>query len=198
MNSNKILSNICNSPSLVTKPKLYLFIFILFLVPVITLSQLEEYVIKAVFLERFTRFIEWPDSIAMPDTSKPFVIGIVGKNPFGATLNDLYSTQKIKNKPVQIRRIDNLNQINNCHLLFISKISKNKLNQILSITRYSPILTIGDSENYAKYGVLINFYVVDDKVRFEINETAVRSSGLKFSYLLFKAAVIINPIGNGQ
>lgn len=181
-----------------TRPKSYLLIFILFLAPVITLSQLEEYVIKAVFLERFTRFIEWPDSVNMPDTSKPFVIGIVGENPFGATFNDLYATRKIKNRPVQIRRIDNFNQINNCHLIFISKISKTKLDQILPITKNSPILTIGDSENYAKYGVLINFYVIDGKVRFEINETASRSSGLKFSYLLLKTAVIINPIGNGQ
>src|SRR5580704_9706085 len=38
--------------------------------------------LKAVFLLNFGQFVEWPTN-AFPDETAPFVIGILGENPFG-------------------------------------------------------------------------------------------------------------------
>jgi hypothetical protein len=40
-------------------------------------------------------------------------------------------------------------------------------------------------------GVLINFIIKQNKIRFEINENAVKKSGLQVSYILLNAAEII-------
>ena len=170
----------------------YLFLVVCF--PVVTSAQLSEYSLKAVFLERFTRFIEWPEESVVSDTSKAFVLGVMGKNPFGSILEQLYATQKIKNKEVEIRYISNMDLILGCHLLFISKSEKNELIKILSVTKDKPILTISDEVGFAEKGVLINFYLSQERVRFEINETAFKVSGLKASYLLLDVAKIVNPV----
>jgi hypothetical protein len=43
-----------------------------------------EYQVKAVFVYNFSRFVEWPpQSFTAPN--EPFVIGILGSDPFGIT-----------------------------------------------------------------------------------------------------------------
>lgn len=166
--------------------------------PLVSLAQTQEYTVKAVFLERFTRFIEWPEEMAISDSSLPFILGVIGKNPFGSLLDEIYSAQKIRNKEVKIRSISVLKEIAGCHLLFISESKKKELSEILSFTRKKPILTIGDSEGFTEAGVLINLYLEQDKIRFEINESAFRESGLSISYLLLQRAKIVSPIREKQ
>lgn len=169
-------------------------LFLILWLPIYTFAQTGEYTIKAAFLERFTRFIEWPEESAVSDTTESFVLGVIGENPFGSILEQLYATQKMKNKEVEIHSLSNLDEISGCHLLFISKSKEKELSKILSLTKDKPILTISDINGFADKGVLINLYLTEDKIRFEINETAIRDSGLSISYLLLNAAKIINPV----
>lgn len=167
-------------------------LFLVLFLPVVILAQVSEYNVKAVLLERLTLFIEWPEESAVNDTSQPFILGIIGENPFGSILEQIYSNQKIKDKKVEIRYISKINEIPGCHLLFISKSEKKALSNILSFTREKPILTIGDTKNFAERGVLINFYIFENKIRFEINELESQKSRLFMSYRLLKAAKIVN------
>ncbi len=156
-------------------------------------AQIEEYTLKAVYIEKFTRFIEWPRESGIDDTSKPFVIGVIGETPFETVLKKSFSTRKIREKNVVVRRVSGADEISGCHLLFISNISKERLQKLLSSIKGKPILTVSDVEGFALSGVLINFYVLNSKLRFEINESAVRESNLIFSYKLMQIAKIVNP-----
>jgi hypothetical protein len=49
-------------------------------------------------LEKISRFVNWPENSGINDTSKPFIIGILGKNPFGNTLEQVFESYNIKNK----------------------------------------------------------------------------------------------------
>ncbi|MEE9119646.1 MAG: YfiR family protein, partial [Calditrichia bacterium] len=164
--SNKKLTNI--------KKICFLSLSLVLCLPVVTRAQTSEYTIKAAFLERFTRFVEWPEESAVSDTTESFVLGVIGENPFGSILEQLYATQKVKNKEVEIQSLSNLDEISGCHLLFISKSKEKELSKILSLTKDKPILTISDANGFAENGVLINLYLAENKIRFEINETAVR------------------------
>lgn len=168
------------------------------LLPSALKAQMNEYTVKAVFLERFTRFVRWPETVQMQDTTKPFVIGVIGENPFGNLLDQIYYHQRIKNKPVQIQYIKNLTEISDCHLLFISQKSHFDIKKIISITENAAILTVGDADDYSQEGVVINFYLENSKIRFEINESALRKSGLYMSHLLLKEAKIVQPVRGVQ
>lgn len=167
-------------------------IIIIFRIPLF--SQESEYQIKAIFLEQFTRFIEWPESATILDTNNTFIIGVFGDNPFGSILENTFEKRKIKNKKVQIRYLSTIEEIDNLHILFISKSNEKILPDIISATADKPILTISDSEGFSEYGVLLNFYKIEDKIKFEINEKAAHRSGLVVSYILFNLAKIVNPI----
>jgi hypothetical protein len=152
-----------------------------------------EYRIKGVFLNRFADFIDWPLHSDTNNKSTPFVIGIIGENPFGNWLNILYNKKKIREKKVEIWFISNPKDILGCNLLFISETEKKNLNEIVSIADKNQTLTVGDTAGFAKKGVHINFYVEQGNMKFEVNETAIRESGFRVSYHMLKLARIINP-----
>lgn len=153
-----------------------------------------EYLIKAVFIEKFTRFITWPVGSNMNSADSAVVINIIGNHPFNDVLRSIYRTQKINNKPVKIVNIARVQQLQQPDILFIGQTDAETLNAILDHTRGKPILTIADQKNYAHKGVIINFYVKNDRIAFEINEQSARESHLAISYRLLNTATIVNPV----
>ena len=149
-------------------------------------EQVPEYELKAEFLSRFATFIEWPGG----GEPRAFTIGVIGRNPFNGYLEKI-AARRIKNRPVAIRYISELSQLDGCDIVFICGSEKSRLQAILAHTESRPILTVADSNGFAAAGVLINFYSTADTVRFEINEGAVDKSGLKVSSKLFKLAKVI-------
>jgi hypothetical protein len=152
-------------------------------------AQTQEYQVKAELLERFTRFVDWPDDAAA--THSAFVIGVYGQDPFGTFLAEIAGSRRIKERPVRVVQISDPKQAVGCHVLFIARSARGSLRRVLEQTELRPVLTVADSEGFAEKGVLINFYASDDKVRFEINDAAARRSGLKVSSKLLNLARIV-------
>lgn len=156
----------------------------------------DEYYRKAALFKVFCQYIQWPKNSDVNDQSKPFVIGVIGSNPFGSILETAYTREEntIKDKKVEIRYITKMEEIENCHILFISKSVDNELENILAITRGKPILTIGETKGYAQRGVLFNLFISSNEIRFEINALALRESRLIPSSQLLSVAKIVGPM----
>lgn len=141
----------------------------------------------------FTLYTEWPDDRSTSEKNT-FKITILGKNPFGDILEKIYSTETIENKKVEIDYQNTITDTIETDILFISKSKQKDIENIIEILTGKPILTIGDTEGYAHKGVLINFYIEDRKVRFEINETAVKKAGFIMDFRLLSFARIVHPV----
>lgn len=159
-------------------------------------SQANVYVLKAVYLEKFSRFVTWPEECQMNNPNDPFIISVIGRTPLANNLEQIYSVQKINNKKVIVKRINDLYEIENSHVLVIAESEKKNLQNILTLTKKLPVLTISESEDFGQKGVLINFYEENNKLRFEINETAVLQSPLQMSFYLLNSARIVNPVND--
>lgn len=155
--------------------------------------SLPEYALKAEFIERFTRFIEWPAGSPASDQSAPFVIGLFGRSPLRPHLERLADSRRIKGRPVVVEEVGRLDEIDACHVLFIPRSQAPSLAKIVSRTARLPVLTVGDTDGFAETGVILNFFVEEDRLRFEINERAAHSSGLKIGAPLFQLARVIRP-----
>jgi hypothetical protein len=154
-------------------------------------AQTLEYEVKAEFIERFTRFIDWPAG-AFPDAKSPFVLCVTGKNPFGKYLDALIGGRQLKNRKVVMRSVVEPSGIDGCHLLFVTNSERNRLKAIVERASTRPILTVGDTDGFARAGVLVNFYLDNEtRIRFEVNADAMKLSGLKFSSKLLKLARIV-------
>jgi len=171
-----------------------ILVFFLFFKPDFAFSEFQEYELKAVYLERITRFMKWPDEAQRFNDAKEFIIGIFGENPFGAKIEDLYIGRKMNNKPIKINYLTNLNEIDKCQMLFIPHSKRKELSQILDITYKKPILTVGDTHGFSEKGVLVNLLILDDQIRFEINEQGFHDSGISIDTLILKVSKIVNPV----
>lgn len=155
-------------------------------------AQVPEYKLKAELVERFTRFIEWPAATdKTPAKSQPFTICLFGASPFHSALEEMSANRKIKERPVVVTVLESPERVDRCQVLFVPNARKDDLEKILVHTVARPILTVGDTEGFAERGVLVNFYTFENAVRFEINDSAARKSGLEISSRLLKLARIV-------
>jgi hypothetical protein len=148
-----------------------------------------EYLIKAAFLFNFAKFVEWPAD-AFKDDLSPINLCILGIDPFGPAL-DILKDKKVKGRPLRIKRVHKVDDIEACHILFISASEKENLKQILYALRNLSTLTVSEIEGFAQMGGIINFIIVNKKVHFEINTDAAEQSRLKISSQLLKLAKIV-------
>jgi hypothetical protein len=149
-----------------------------------------EYKLKAVFLYNFAQFVEWPET-AYPNPISPFVIGIIGNDPFGTFLDQIVRNESVKGHPIEVRRFKSINQIESCQILFISRSESERTAAMLRKLKGKPILTVGEAENFAIVGGMIRFITERNKVKFRINVEAARASGLTISSKLLRVSEIV-------
>jgi hypothetical protein len=158
------------------------------------LTQSEEYMMKAVAFEKLSMFITWPAHSSENNASEEFVIAVLGQNPFGNILEEVYKDEKIKGKKVKINYISSIQKLKDCNILFIPKIKISELQKVLDYLKERPILTVTDTEGFAEAGCFINYYEFEDKLRFEINQKGMQDAGFKVDYRLLRVSKVLNPI----
>ncbi len=143
-----------------------------------------EYQIKAAYLYNFAKFVEWPSPAGeLPD---PIVVGVLGKDPFGPVLEETLLGKSVNGRPFVVRRFASLKALKPCQILFISSSEKGSLTEIFKGVENQGVLTVGETERFARLGGIINFTLEENKVHFEINLDAATRSGLKISSQLLK------------
>ena len=149
-----------------------------------------EYKVKASCLFNFAQFVEWP-AAAFADATSPIVIGILGDDAFGPFLDQLVQGEKVRNRPLTVRRARTVDEAKGCHILFISKSEASGLAAILASVEPSGVLTVGETEGFARCGGVINFYLDGGRLRFEINPGAAGRCGLKISSQLLSLGKLV-------
>ncbi|MBC7366129.1 MAG: YfiR family protein [Undibacterium sp.] len=147
--------------------------------------------IKAVFLFNFTQFVKWP-ARTFADAQAPIVIGVLGEDPFGPYLDGVVQNEKIGGRPIVVRRYRRVEDLAECHILFISRSESARLEQICAqLNKSWSILTVGDSENFSRQGGMVRFATEGGKTRLRINIAAAKAAELTLSSKLLAHAVIV-------
>jgi hypothetical protein len=148
-----------------------------------------EYAVKAAFVFQMLRYVEWPAS-----DGEEFVVGVLGEDPFGRTLDTLAERSAPTGQPIRVVRFGRLQDVTGCRILFIARSEREGLASVLARLSRQPILLLGDTAGFAERGVHVNFYLSGDRVRFEINLEATRRARLKISAKLLRLArIIVEP-----
>ena len=152
-------------------------------------NTVSEYQVKAAFIFNFTQFVEWPEG-TFPSTSVPFVIGVLGENPFGTYLEEIITGEKVKGCPITVEYYENTEAIKSCHILYISKSINLKPSDIINKLADRSILTVSDISDFLEYGGMIRFYTKNDKIEIHINLDAVNTAKLNISSKLLRLSTI--------
>ncbi len=152
-------------------------------------DAVSEYSIKAVFLYNFARFTEWPDS-AFRASDSPVSVCILGQDPFADELDQI-KDRTVHGRKLLLKRPRKTAGVEQCHVLFVSASEEKRLSQILDQVESSPVLTVGDMEGFAKAGGAINFTKIGKRIRFDINPTTTKASGITLSSKLLSLARLV-------
>jgi hypothetical protein len=164
----------------------------------------QEYQVKAAFLYNFIQFVDWPEE-KFADKDGSITICIIGDDPFGTAFEPIINKQ-VKGKSVVIERLESFEKLKNsagndkselghgfealkkCHLLFICSSEQKNLKEIIDVVKDQPILTVGEMEGFLEAGGIINWFVEEKKIRFEINVAAAKQAGLEIRSNLLRLA----------
>lgn len=153
-----------------------------------------EYEVKAAFLFNFAKFVEWPPE-AFANASEPVRLCVFGdEDPFDHSLERVVEGKTANGRPMQVVHVHSTKDLKGCHILFISWMEEKQTDALLRTTRGAGILTVGETDNFARDGGVINFVLQQNRVAFEINVDAAEQNNLKISSKLLSLARIVHGV----
>jgi hypothetical protein len=154
----------------------------------------DEYQVKAAYLLNFARFVEWPPDV-LP-ASSPITIAVVGGDPFSGALEEVLRGKSVNGHAIQLQHLRWDEGLAHYQIVFISASEESHLPEILGHLEHSNVLTVSDIDRFSLRGGVIEFRMVGNRVRFDINRTPAIAARLKISSKLLSVARAVHE-GNG-
>jgi hypothetical protein len=156
---------------------------------VVSAQEVNEYYIKAAYVYNLTKFVEWPPQV-FKNGSDPIVICVAGQSPIQEALLEAVKGESIDGRKLLVRQFPAAGQAG-CHVLFIAAPERKRTRSILEDLKTQGTLTIGETEDFLDEGGAVNFKLEGNKVRIEVNLSAVEVHGLRISPKLLSLARVV-------
>ena len=143
--------------------------------------------IKAAFLYKFAGYVEWPES-SFENAQAPIVIGVLGAEPIADALLTLTAGRTIANRNMLIKRIGIGDPISGLHILFIGDSQRSHLGELAPTLQAHSVLTVSESEGALARGSIINFLIMNQRVKFDVSLESAEKSKLRLSSRLLAVA----------
>jgi hypothetical protein len=143
--------------------------------------------VKAAFLYQFTGYVEWPPATFAQDGT-PVTIAVMGADPLAAELDQVVTGRTVGGRTVTVRRVKAGDSLAGIHILFVGASENARLSDVAQAAQPRSILVVTESKGALARGSMINFILVDRRVRFEVALDPVEKGGLKLSSRLLAVA----------
>jgi hypothetical protein len=150
-------------------------------------SDADEYSIKAMFILNFMKYVEWP----VDETKNVFQIGIAGESEIYDALISLSTQRTGDGKKIEIKKVDP-DALITYKILFIPRAQNKSTAKWLNYCQGKGVLIITEDCKNSQKGAAINLLNIDNKIRFEIYQTAAKLGGVKISSRLSELATTIH------
>jgi hypothetical protein len=148
--------------------------------------------VKAAFIYHFSTYVNWPEPVAANDE---FMIAVLGADGIATELAEFLPGHSIQGRRMSVRRIRAVAELRNEEVLFIGADRNEHLPEYLEEVESRPLLVVTDVPDGLHQGAMINFRIVDSRVRFEISQRAAEDVGLELSSRLLSAAMFVDTSG---
>jgi len=130
-----------------------------------------EYQVKAVCMLNVARFVDWPQSV-FKDASSPFVIGVLGDNPFGTLLEEAVKNETIRHRRIVVRSLTLAEAAAGCQILFVSRSERDRLPAVFQALGPASVLTVSEIEGFSRNGGMLGLSLENSRIRFELSRQA--------------------------
>jgi len=142
--------------------------------------------VKAAFLYKFLGYAEFPPG-AFFDGSSPVVIGVVGADDLAGELARAVAGRTVNNRPVVVRVLRDTDVQVPLHLLFVGGADPLRVGRMVRQAS-AAMLVVTECEDGLRQGSVINFRIIDERVRFDVSLDAAERNGIKLSSRLLTVA----------
>lgn len=143
--------------------------------------------IKAAFLYKFCSFVEWP-SASFAEPGAPFSIGVLGADALADELARVVEGRTVGERAVLVRKLRRGASLAGLQVLFVGGPDAARLADVLEGARGLPLLTVTETRDRQAEGSMINFVLVEDKVRFDVALPPAEAGHLRISSRLLAVA----------
>jgi hypothetical protein len=143
--------------------------------------------VKAAFLYQFAGYVEWPPN-AFAQPGAPITIAVLGADPLAAELSQVVTGRTVGGRTVSVKRVKPGESLAGVHILFVGRSENARLAQLAQASQPRAILTVTESDGALAHGSMINFVLVDRRVRFEVALDSAEKGGLRLSSRLLAVA----------
>jgi hypothetical protein len=161
-------------------------LLLLFLSGNLVAQQRPIHEIYSMMMFNFIKYVQWPEV-----GNGEFVIGIVGNADIYNTMNTYYKGSKLGTKTIVIKRVSTPTDADDCQVIFIDKTRSLDFDGYNNRVKGKSTLLITDKNGLGERGSGINFKVVDNKLKFELNQRAIEGANLKVAGTLSSMAILI-------
>ena len=145
-----------------------------------------EYRVKSAFLVNFIKFVEWP-SAALGEPSQPIVVRVVGRS-YADVIEAALKDKAAKERPILVRRQDDGQPTDDCHVLFVMADASQQLRPVLRELGRKPVLTVSEIDEPDTSPAVLNFVPAGTRLAFTVNLDSADSAGLQVSSKLLALA----------
>ena len=143
--------------------------------------------VKAAFLYKFLGYTEFPAS-ALGDAGAPVVIGVVDADELASELTRMVSGRTVGTRPITVKVLREQDVPSGVHLLFVGGSDPLKVRNVLRAVAPAPVLLVTEADDGLRQGSIINFKIVDERVRFDVSLAAAEKNSIKLSSRLLTVA----------
>jgi hypothetical protein len=149
-------------------------------------SSLERRV-KAAFMFKFASYVEWPEAV-LPQPGTPLSVAVVGDDELANELTQIAAGRAVDGRSIAVKKTRDIAAIADAHMLYVARAETARIPQIAKIARGRPLLIVTDSPGALSQGSIINFMLVQQRVKFEISLEEAERHSLKLSSRLLSVA----------
>jgi hypothetical protein len=143
--------------------------------------------VKATFLVKFGAYVAWPVA-ALADGAPLSICTIGDGQPLDGLLDSAAKGQGVGGHAVVVRHLATVDRGSGCQIVWLGD------GQAGAMSADAPILTVTDAADAAHRG-MIDFEIVDGRVRFSVDQDAASAAGLTISSKLLQIAVSVRQAG---
>lgn len=146
----------------------------------------------AAFLFRFGRYVEWPGGSPGADSSGPLVIGVFADAAYLEALRRVAGGAAVEGRAIEVRELNRPDDLEGLSMVFLGTDDPLEISQALRAAARESVLTVGYAEGFAERGGMVNFFIEERKMRFEVNVGAAQDQGIRLSSQLLRLAKIVS------
>lgn len=143
--------------------------------------------VHSAFVLNLAKFVRWPAD-AFDDSASPLVIGTFVRDPINDIIDRDAQKTTVEGRAVRTVRLRSLADLDQCHVIYLSRGLSSQIPGALSYIHRKPILAISDAEGFLELGGHVAFVLRGSQTRFQINTEALRTSSLDARSQLLRLA----------